>query len=426
MKNFWITPFLAALATGNLLCQSPTASSTPKTGMDAAGNQARCLASQLVGCSITNPKNEALGSIEDIVLESGNSRIAYAVVTFGGFLSLGAKYHALPWRLLDIDQRSGADQPRITLSLTPAMLKAAPGFDQDRWPDMANPVWDAKVDQYYNTVAKPAAKAGTTSSSNGDAAIEPAVDKAKAKAAIAFRRVSQLIGMSVVDLQDRQLAEVEDLVVNLQTATLDGFLVGFGGILGMGEKFVLLTADTLTLDRDNNVFVFPHYLADLQAMALPNGVVPPLEKGDWLQHCRQQCEKATTARAAAGTGKGIVEASARRQVAPAIAYDLTKVETVRGTIVTVGTVAVGYGREECVRLRIRSDSGREIIVHAAPSNHAEQTALGLRVGKSLEIVGAPAEFGTQTVLVAGKLTVDGQTANLRDDKGQARWNQQVK
>jgi sporulation protein YlmC with PRC-barrel domain len=426
MKNFWMSPLLAALATGNLLCQGSTANPAVKSNINPAGNHARCRASELVGCSITNSKNEALGSIEDIVLESGNSRIAYAVVTFGGFLSLGAKFHAMPWRLLEIDQRSGADQPRITLGLTPAVLKAAPGFDQSRWPDLANPAWDAKVEQYYSSLAKPAGETDTNESGNGNSKTTRPVDKTGTEGASTFRRVSQLIGMSVVDRQDRHLAEVEDLVVNLHTATIDGFLVSTGGILGMGEKLALLTADTLTLDRANNVFVFPHYLADLQGMALPNGVIPPLAQGEWMVECRRHCAKFKAAESSAEGSVRAVEASARRKDRPTVGYDLTKVETVSGTILTVGTVALGYGSEECVRLRIRTQSGREMIVHAAPSSHARQSELGLRAGKSVEVVGAPAEFGSQTVLVAGKLTVDDQSVSIRDDQGRPAWTQQSK
>lgn len=72
-----------------------------------------------------------------IDLESG--RVAYAVLSFGGFLGMGDKLFAIPWSsLANVDKE---------------LLKAAPGFDKDHWPNMADHTWGAKVYTYYG--AKP-------------------------------------------------------------------------------------------------------------------------------------------------------------------------------------------------------------------------------------------------------------------------------
>ena len=46
---------------------------------------------------MVNAKNEDLGKIEDVVVDAGSGRIAYAVLSFGGFLGMGDKYFAIPW-----------------------------------------------------------------------------------------------------------------------------------------------------------------------------------------------------------------------------------------------------------------------------------------------------------------------------------------
>src|ERR1700683_5784484 len=51
----------------------------------------------VIGSDVVNAQNEDLGKIEDIVLDAGAGRIAYAVLSFGGFLGMGDKYFAIPW-----------------------------------------------------------------------------------------------------------------------------------------------------------------------------------------------------------------------------------------------------------------------------------------------------------------------------------------
>src|SRR5688572_27071093 len=57
-------------------------------------------ASKLIGADVENPQGEDLGDIKDVVLDSQTGRIAYAVLTFGGFLGLGEKYYAVPFAAL--------------------------------------------------------------------------------------------------------------------------------------------------------------------------------------------------------------------------------------------------------------------------------------------------------------------------------------
>ena len=51
----------------------------------------------VIGSKVVNAQNEDIGKIEDLVLDAGAGRIAYAVLSFGGFLGMGEKYFAIPW-----------------------------------------------------------------------------------------------------------------------------------------------------------------------------------------------------------------------------------------------------------------------------------------------------------------------------------------
>lgn len=66
-----------------------------------------------------------------------HGRVACAVLSFGGFLGLGDKLLAIPWSAFTLD----ADNERFILNVPEERLDAAPGFDNDAWPAMADFNW---------------------------------------------------------------------------------------------------------------------------------------------------------------------------------------------------------------------------------------------------------------------------------------------
>jgi len=104
-------------------------------------------ANTLIGNDVYNHVGENLGDIKEIMLDVGSGRISYAVLSFGGFLSLGEKLFAVPWSALKLDTYN----KRFTLSIDRSRLESAPGFDKDQWPDMADSEWAAGIHAYYGT-----------------------------------------------------------------------------------------------------------------------------------------------------------------------------------------------------------------------------------------------------------------------------------
>ncbi len=102
-------------------------------------------ASTLNGDSVVNSKGEDLGKIEEIMIHVPSGKIAYAVLSFGGFLGLGDKLFAIPWEALKLDE----DNHRFVLDVDKEKMERAPGFDKDRWPDMADPTWSSEIYRYY-------------------------------------------------------------------------------------------------------------------------------------------------------------------------------------------------------------------------------------------------------------------------------------
>lgn len=104
-------------------------------------------ADTLLGEDVYNHKDEKLGDIKEIMLDMRNGRVGYAVLSFGGFLGMGDKLFAVPWSALKLDTRN----KRFVLNVEKERLEQAPGFDKDRWPDMADTTWAKEVHAYYGT-----------------------------------------------------------------------------------------------------------------------------------------------------------------------------------------------------------------------------------------------------------------------------------
>ena len=104
-------------------------------------------AGTLVGNDVYNDKDEDLGDIKEIMLDMRTGKVGYAVLSFGGFLGMGEKLFAVPWNALTLDTKN----KRFVLKLEKDRLKGAPGFDKDKWPNMADQSWAKEIHSYYGT-----------------------------------------------------------------------------------------------------------------------------------------------------------------------------------------------------------------------------------------------------------------------------------
>lgn len=104
-------------------------------------------ASTLVGAHVRNPQDESLGDLKDFMIDSQSGKIAYGVLSFGGVLGIGHKLFAIPWDNFRVD----AETEHLVLDVSKERLKDAPGFDENHWPNFAEPTFANEVRQHYGT-----------------------------------------------------------------------------------------------------------------------------------------------------------------------------------------------------------------------------------------------------------------------------------
>jgi sporulation protein YlmC with PRC-barrel domain len=125
-------------------------STTESNGRSAAAGHidsrsALLSAATVTGDEVRNLQDEKLGTIEDIMLDLGQGTIRYAVLASGGFLGMGDRFFAIPWKALKQD----SENKRFVLDVDLERLRQAPGFDKADWPDMADASWNSTVEAYY-------------------------------------------------------------------------------------------------------------------------------------------------------------------------------------------------------------------------------------------------------------------------------------
>lgn len=100
---------------------------------------------EVIGRKLINPQGENLGKVEEVMIDSIPGRVAYAVLSFGGFLGVGDKLFAVPWQALDWNEQ----QQAFVINADKRFLENAPGFDKSNWPDMSDTTLRTRIYSYY-------------------------------------------------------------------------------------------------------------------------------------------------------------------------------------------------------------------------------------------------------------------------------------
>lgn len=209
-------------------------------------------AESLMDDKVINREGEDLGKFEDLMIDLAEGRIAYAALSFGGFLGMGDKFFAIPWKALSLRVHEHA----FVLDIPKEVLKNAEGFDKDNWPATSReslstmynyygyqPYWQTETARGIDLPEETEAERLTRTTRTAD------IDNS------GFLRASKIQGEKVVNRNNDTLGKIEDIMIDLQDGRIAYIVISHGGLLGIGRKHIPIPWQAFNLRVPDYAFV---------------------------------------------------------------------------------------------------------------------------------------------------------------------------
>jgi hypothetical protein len=78
------------------------------------------------GTAVYRSNGDRIGTIDRLMIDKLSGKVAYAVMSFGGFLGIGDDHYPMPWSLLTYNTDLGGYE----VNISDAQLRGAPRFGQ--------------------------------------------------------------------------------------------------------------------------------------------------------------------------------------------------------------------------------------------------------------------------------------------------------
>lgn len=111
-------------------------------------DQRLILGSRVNGTPVFDKNGDRIGHVDDLSIERGTGRVVYAIMSFGGFLGIGEKFHPLPWSMLDFDP----DLDGYVVPMDRAALESAPNYGREELVELGGASlrqYDQRIFEYY-------------------------------------------------------------------------------------------------------------------------------------------------------------------------------------------------------------------------------------------------------------------------------------
>lgn len=284
IRNLLATTALAALLTTGAYAQETTAPAPVPAPAEMAPAAAvphadGFLVTNIIGEKVYNGTGddaENIGDVNDIVL-AADGTADQLVIGVGGFLGIGEKNVALPFKEFDWAEKNG--DRWLVMATTKEQLQGMPDFERGAYDPAPAPTaaTDPAVPATEQTAQAPAAPSATppVTEQNAQAPATPdasatddtktaAIDKSSLKdLPAADIRAEDMVGTTVYGTDEAKIGEIGDILLTAD-GKVDAYVIDVGGFLGMGEKKVAVGSENLAflVDAEGNRYLYTNFTKD--------------------------------------------------------------------------------------------------------------------------------------------------------------------
>lgn len=435
-------------------------------------------ANQVMDMTVRNPQGDAIGSVEDMVIDS-QGRVAFFILSFEEDFVSDDQFYAVPPRAL----RSGSDPDHqdLILSISKEKFTANSGFSSERFPrfneqfirdtyerfDQA-PYWEGTIqdrrrDQTDRNEprANPKEGAGRDIRDNQVDPRDNAQDRLNERENVDARtndngqlsnadrqraynkapefdgvygwtsRASEVIGKQVVNDNNESLGRIKDLVFDASQCRVLYAILTDGGVLNLGETFTPVPYSALTATGDKEYFILDATMASLAPISFQESAWPDLGNRQWAQRVHTQFKQDSywAMNRDDDAQSRNVDKSWRQDSDYNKHYNTQRPKTIMGTVTSISEFSPEDGAAMGRQIMVRTEDGKTSTVHLGPSSYMklQDSTFAIKEGDEVTITGSACRFNDKDILMASQIrNDDGKTLDLRDRAGQPKWDSQDK
>lgn len=382
-------------------------------------------ASKCIGAEIRGTDNEKLGDIKDFAVDSRAGKAKFAIISTGGLAGIGDTVRAVPFKAL----RFTAENAPIRLNITKANFEQAPTIDENAWDRLSNSEFSNSLYKHYNVqhdvdsdAMRDRERDLTPQRTDRDA---PGRDARQATAG-RFLKCTDVIGMNVDNAQNEDLGEVNDVMLNIRNGQIAYAVLGFGGVLGMGEKLFAVPWQALRFDTQNEQFVLNVEKERLQnAPGFDRNNWPNMSDVRWNQdvHAFYGTEPdwiygyAETDSPSGGKAMGWNHDSEYNKK-----FKSGQTQTISGTVQGLDHSRPMANMSEAVILNVRTTEGQTIPVHLGPAWFIDNQSIQFNNGDQVTVSGVRCDIDGKQVVLATEVRSNNTQLTLREQDGHPRWD----
>jgi len=258
-------------------------------------------------------------------------------------------------------------------------------------------------------------------------------------------RLSKLLGTKIEDPQGQDIGKLDNVVIDVRQGKVAFGIVSLrSGFLGLNKDYAAVPWSALDLTSQPGIAKLDTDKETLTAMAFNKDNFPNLADPQYSRQLYERFHATPYSEALGyvpGEEKPSGNAPAPGMTAPksenlpmprmiaeehaekhGMAYNPNTVSTIRGTVRSVDTHRIKGTSTDEIRLHVKADDGKVMIVHVGPRSYLDSQNIRFREGDAVTITGSLTKAGRHDVLVASQIQKADKTLSLRDQSGKPLWS----